>query len=284
MTATALERRTLSFRALDYRFDVSGDDDELLARVAACYRDLAAEPAGAREAPARYELLAGSSDDRVRLTCDGTPVFGESARSHALGVLLWHVNAQATQRAMPGHVVLHAAAATRGGRALVLAAPMESGKTTTVSGLVRAGFGYLTDEAAAVCLADGHVEPFPKSLAIDSGSWHVLDALADHDVGGMATQWQVPVSSLPQGHLAERTPLSVVVLPKYTRGSETVLEPVSRAAAVLSLAASTFQFLDAPERNLDALADVVAGADCYRLTIGSLERAVTVIDDLMGDR
>ena len=135
MTA-ALTGRALSFRALDYRFDVQAEDEELLARVAGCYRDLAATSPPASGTAAQYELLRGSTDGMYRLVCDGRPVFTDSTPSHVLGTLLWHVNAQTTQRPAPGHVVLHAAAAVRGGRAVVLPAPMESGKTTTVSGLV----------------------------------------------------------------------------------------------------------------------------------------------------
>ena len=158
---------------------------------------------------------------------------------------------------------------------------MESGKTTTVSGLVQAGFGYLTDEAAAVHIGDLHVEPFPKSLAVDSGSWQVLEAMAPYDVGGMPRQWQIPVSTLPTGLLASRAPVAFVVLPRFVPGSDTTLEPVSRATAVMQMSASTFQFLDAPQRNLDVLARVATASRCYQLTIGSLAHAVDLLDQLM---
>ena len=271
--------RTLSFRALGYRFDVVGEDAPLLQRVAECYQDLAL--AGDAGEAVRYVVAPGHHEGEVRLLCDGTEVC-DGAPSYVLGMLLWHVNQRTTQRPAPGHVVLHAAAATRDGRAVVLAAPMESGKTTTVAGLVQAGWGYLTDEAAAVSLDDLHVEAFHKSLSVDTGSWGVLSALRKLDVGGMATQWQVPVSTLAAGALAGRTPLGWVVLPRYVPGATTVLEPVSRATAVMSLAASTFCFIDQPQRNLDALARVVRDVDCYRLTVGSLDEAVALLDEMAG--
>jgi hypothetical protein len=157
---------------------------------------------------------------------------------------------------------------------------MESGKTTTVAGLVRAGYGYLTDEAAAVCLDDLHVEPFHKSLSIDAGSWGVLESLRPLDAGAGPTQWQVPVSSIPGARLADRTPLAWFVLPRYVAGSVTRLERVTRAAAVMSLAASTFGFLDEPQRSLDGLAHLVRNADCYQLTVGSLDEAIAQLTRL----
>ncbi len=278
-------RTALAFAALDYRFEVASADDDLIARVAEVYRDLRADGDDSDEPTSRYELVPGNQEGMRRLLCDGEPVVGDVSPSQVLGYLIWHVNAQATtRRQMPDHVLLHAAAATRSGRAVVLAAPMESGKTTTVSGLVRAGWGYLTDEAAAVRLDDLHVEPWHKSLAVDDGSWAVLPELAEHDAGGMPSQWQVPVSRIPGAQLADRTPIGWVVLPRYVEGASTSLEAVSPATALVELAASTFQFRDAPVRHLDALADLVRAVGCYRLTIGSLHDAVETLTRLAESR
>jgi hypothetical protein len=275
-------RTALTFRALEHVFEVRTADDDLARRVADVYRDLAVPgPATAGSAVVVYELVPGTAPGFWQLLCDGDPVFGDATASRVLGLLLWHVNAQATQRPMPGHVVLHAAAATWAGRAVVLPAPMESGKTTTVTGLLLAGFGYLTDEAAAVSTADLHVEPFHKSLSVDDGSWQVLAALRDQDAGGMPSQWQVPVSSIAASSLSSRTPVAYVVLPKYVAGADTALTPISRAEAVLELCASTFQFLDDPVRNLEGLAALCRSVECYRLTVGDLDAAVAEVRDLV---
>jgi hypothetical protein len=279
VTTTALQL-AVRFRALGYCFDVSSDDAELLSRASRCYQDLTREP-GADDEVVRYHFAAGTESGTFRLFCDGEPVLGTGPAAQVLATLLWHVNARTTQRPSANHLVLHAAAAVRDGRTIVLPAPMESGKTTTVSGLVQAGFGYLTDEAAAIHVDDLHVEPFPKSLAVDNGSWHVLEAMAPYDVGGMSRQWQIPVSTLPTGSLAARSPVAFVVLPRFVPGSDTILEPVSRATAVMAMSASTFQFLDAPEGNLDVLARVATASCCYELTIGSLAHAVDLLDRLM---
>ncbi len=246
------------------------------------YRDLAVADGDVGEGSrVVYKLVPGSAPGFWQLRCDDVPVFSDATAFHVLGTLLWHVNAQATQRTMPGHVLLHAAAATWDGRAVVLPAPMESGKTTTVTGLLLAGFGYLTDEAAAVSLTDLHVEPFHKSLSVDNGSWPVLAGLREQDAGGMPAQWQVPVSSLGTSSLSSRAPVAFVVLPKYVAGADTVLEPLTPATAALELCASTFQFLADPIRNLEGLATLCRTVECYRLTIGDLDAAVTLVRELV---
>jgi hypothetical protein len=159
---------------------------------------------------------------------------------------------------------------------------MQSGKTTLVAGLVGAGFAYLTDEAAAVSVDDHHVEPFHKSLSIDQGSWQVLEDLGEYDVGGLPTQWQVPVGSLPKARLATRAQLAFVVLPRYDRGTRTTLEPISGAEAVMGMAASAFQFMQEPRWCLDELSRVAHSAQCFRLAIGSLDDAIALINDLWG--
>jgi hypothetical protein len=112
----------------------------------------------------------------------------------------------------------------------------------------------------------------------------VLPGLAEHDAGGMPAQWQVPVSRIPGARLADRTPIGWVVLPRYVEGATTLLEAVSPATALIDLAASTFQFRDAPVRHLDALADVVRAVDSYRLTVGSLDDAVETLNRLAETR
>jgi hypothetical protein len=276
-----LTARGLSFRALAFRFDVSGEDEPLLERVASSCRDLAVVPQRGKPAAAAYHIAHGSTRDTRRLLFNGQPVAAEASRSHVLAMLLWHVNVEATQRTRGTHTVLHAAAAARGGQAIVLPAPMDSGKTTIVAGLVQDGFGYLTDEAAAVSVDDLHVEPFPKSLSIDAGSWAVLAPLRDHDVGQLPAQWIVPVSSLQSGWLATRTPVAAVVVPRYQRGAKTALEPMPRSEAVVAMASAAFNFDVAPEAHLDVFSRIAGESGCYRLTIGSLPRAVELISDLM---
>jgi hypothetical protein len=212
---------------------------------------------------------------------NGTLVTATNRADRALWVLLWHINAEVIQRSTPRWPLVHAAAAVTEGVAVLLPGPAESGKTTTVAGLVRAGFAYLTDEAVAI---DGETlvaQPYPKALSIDQGSWPILSDLRPTHDERLAGRWQVPVGQIHPDAVSGPAPIRFVISPEYHVGATTRLEPVSRGEMLTCLADSTFQFQDNAGRNLEVLANVVANADCYRLTMSDLDQAVKLIADVM---
>src|SRR5207344_950749 len=113
----------------------------------------------------------------------------------------------------------HAGGIERDGVACVLPADPESGKTTLTTGLVRAGYSYLTDEAVSFDWETGEIEPYPKPLSIDPGSQFLFPELepslppgADGEADG---QWQVPPSSIRTDAVGGRCRAAYVVFPKY---------------------------------------------------------------------
>lgn len=267
------------FRALHHHFRIRCCDAELGHRLAAVLADLRTD-----EEPAQYYSIVdrGASrtgryavywgDQRINLTRSPETV---------AGLLLWHVNAEVCRTSCDDFVLLHAAAASLSDRAVILPAPMESGKTTTVAGLVRRGFSYLTDEAAALDPATGQVVAFPKALAVDAGSWEVLADLAEYDVGVKSNQWQLPVSAIRPEALVSRAVPRAIVAPAYRPGERTRLEPVSRAEMVYWMADSTFHFQRNARRNLDVLSEVARACLCYRLVVSDLDRAVDLVAELV---
>ena len=210
------------------------------------------------------------------------PITATDWLDRALAVLLWHINAEVVRRTTPRYPLLHAAAAVLRGVAVLLPGPPESGKTTTVAGLVRAGFGYLTDEAVAIDPDTMLARPYPKPLSVDRGSWDVLADVRPSHHGRVSGQWQVPARLIRPDAVAGPAPVRFVVVPAYKTRTATRLEPMSRGETLMSLADSTFQFQDNVRRNLTVLARVVAGADCYRLAVDDLDSAVTLIEELVG--
>ena len=65
------------------------------------------------------------------------------------------------------HLLVHAGAVVApDGTAVLLPGPSGAGKTTLVAGLVRAGFGYLSDEAGAIDPATLCVHAFARPLGL----------------------------------------------------------------------------------------------------------------------
>lgn len=270
--------RTLPGRygALDHRFAVDTDDQLLggwLEAVLAPLED-------GVEAAGRYELRGGPP---ASLSFDGAPI-AEGPASYVLGMLLWHVNREAVARS-PGVVRLHAAAAARDDAAVLLPAAMESGKTTLVAGLVRAGLRYLSDEVAAVDPDNLRIRAYPKALSIDPGSWDVLADLRPEVPEQLAPllplQWIVPAGSVrPGAELATAEP-RLLIAPRYEAGARSRLVPLSRVEALLHAAGSTFELGAHAARDLPVLGRLVERCACYRLVVGDLDEACRLVLDAL---
>lgn len=180
-------------------------------------------------------------------------------------------------------LVMHAGGVAKNGSALVLPAVSESGKSTLTAGLVRAGLDYLSDEAIAFRWHSCHIEPYPKPITLDPGSWHLFPELRPNgETGAEVASWQVSPDGIRPGCVAEAATARWLVFPKYTYGATTELSPIAKGEALVEACKNTFRFRDHGRRALDTLAVIVRHCDCYRLAVGSLDDAVGVVTSLMG--
>jgi hypothetical protein len=254
-----------------------------LAPLVAPFR--ASAPMGVHD-ESRYEIRSDCDEPRQPYTLfyGGEELSrGRAARDFAQ-ILTWHVNQSVIAASVDRYVLLHASAATRAGITVILPADMESGKTTTVAGLLRAGFEYVTDEAVAIDPATGMVTPFPKTLSLDPGSWPLFPECRPGSAERLE-QWHVTPQQLgAQAASSGVAPPRVVVFPRYVPGSETLLLPLSKGDAVHELARMTFAFAKHPVRNLSTLKQISVNASVARLVIGSLDGAVDAIENLVSQR
>lgn len=281
-----------------YRFDVVvevgfPESDWLMAGLARITRPLrgtatATPPAGMRGVH-RYSVVdRGVVEAPFALYCGPTRLLQGASADAVVRKLAWHINHQMVAATCDDYVVLHAAAATCGGLTVMLAGPEEHGKTTTVAGLLRAGYDYVTDEAVVIDAATLSVRPFPKALSVDEGAWplfasSVRGLLPPQDRHGPTTarerQCQLPAERL--GSRSRHTPVQpprLLVFPRYVGGSVTRASRLTPGESLRELALSTFHFERKAARNLRALAGVVAGASAIRLVIGDLDEAVREIE------
>ena len=272
---------------IGYRVDFATDDPTLAALLARAYagfpvaeradHHVCVDPEAADAAP------AGESPG-WQLLVDGTSMARAATAGGVLGALVGTVNRSAAE-ASPLALV-HAGAVERGGIGVVLPAPMESGKTTLTTGLVRAGFGYLTDEAAAFDRATRTLVPYPKPLSLDRGSWPLFPDLEPHEPFPTdeykASQWQVPAVDVRPDALGRPCAARFVVFPTYAEGATTRLEPMPRAEALVELARNTFRFDREGRPTFALLADVLRGAEVFRMPVGDLDAAVALVSALVG--
>jgi len=283
-------RTTPQYRALDLAFTVRVMGDDLADYVEAIFSPLLAPPSDTRAAVPHHVYSVLDEGERYQrryaVYFDGQPIVRTPSEPMALVYLLWHLN-RAVVEASDRRLLLHAAAAEHQGAAVLLPAPMDAGKTTLVAGLTLRGFGYLTDEVVAIDPSTRRVDPFPKPLSIELGSWEVLAPLRPAPDARFARFsdeiWHVVPDAIRPGAAAGPSVPRVVVTPRYESGARTVIEPMSRAEAVMMLAENAFNFASHKAAGLDTLAAVVRRCECYRLTTGSLDDACAAILDVVSN-
>ena len=272
--------RCWRYRALDYSFRLEVDDD------------LVYEMLDGYLAPFRSTDDRASSTLRVRrahgglfsLEVDGKAVPPVLSASDVTRSIVWAVQQDAIRRTS-SLLLLHASVAALGASAVALPAPMDSGKTTLVAGLVRSGFSYVSDEVLAIDPLTGLVRPFQKALRLEPPSWPLFPGLLQSLPAEMRTAEEdtpyhyVSAEALRPGAIEGQTPVSLrwVVFPSYVAGSTTRMEPISRAEALVALVDNSYNFKRFKAEGVRVLAQVLRDADCYRLRIGDLPSAIDAV-------
>lgn len=273
----------LRFRCLSHDFGVAADRERDLAAVGQALEPfVVGESAG--EPTVLYELRTTASGS-YSLVVDGERVRVSDDPAEPLDLLLWYVG-EYTVLAEKGLLLLHAGAVLApDGRALLLPGASGSGKSTTTFGLVRAGFGYLSDEFAVVDPETSEVFAFPRPLALKGGTRRLMpqvDALAV--LAPLDPGQTVHVAAERIGaRVADRSfAPGWVVFPRYEAGARTTLEALSPGETCVELVRGTFRPDGRVPQVLATMARVAREARGHRLTIGDLDEAVALLTRLVG--
>ncbi len=250
-------------------------DDAAAGRIRALLRD-APRTRRAADHVIRLELSSGPEPTRT-LFQNGDIVRPDMDPAMSVSVLLWviHQAAMRTDR----FVVLHAGCVALNGRGYLLPGEREVGKSTLVTGLVRDGFSYLSDELGAISLDDGLLHPHARPIGLDPGSFPSFPELEPSDLAEFADQrrWHLRADDVRAGSRSTPAPPAVVVFPSYAPGAPPSLEPVSRPEALWLLARSAVNLDIVGRRGFITLGDIAASVRAYRLHTGNLVDACRMI-------
>ena len=217
----------------------------------------------------------GAEDFRVRRRCEVLP--------H----LEWYINWQII-RNRRDYVQLHASSLELDGQAMILVGDPGAGKTTLTAGLLAGGWSYLCDEFALIDPETCLIHPYPRALCIKEASFRVIDGL------GLPLCRKTPYQKAIKGRVAFLNPLDIradvvgspapirwVIFPKYVAGASPLLQPMTRSEAAEALAQQCFNARVFQARALSVLAEVVRGAECYRLRSGEITATCQLVQRLV---
>jgi hypothetical protein len=270
-------------RALRFVAEIEVADPALDGYLRRLFRDLRTDDAGAIDVEWQVEAAEADGSAGWAFVTRGHDRYEFTDSGHVALEMLQTLNARCVAT-WPG-VVCHAGCVSLDDRAVMLPAHPNAGKTTLTTGLVRAGFRYVTDEGVAFEDGTTRIRPYPKPLALDAGSWSLFPEFEPAaDLPGddyKRTQWHIPASDIRADAVSGACDARWIVFPTYEAGAATELVPMRRAAALVELAKNTFDFPRHGVSALEQLATVVRACDCYRLTVGNLADAVASIEDLV---
>jgi hypothetical protein len=270
-----------SYRAVEYCFRIR----TALPRIAALVDNLLSpfRSEDVNGAPA-YTLTQREADGFFSLSLDGQPIGETATAGGVVHSLLWFVHKEAVASATEV-LALHAGAVSWRGAGVVLPGTTGSGKTTLVTGLIRAGFSYLSDEAALIDPQTRRLQPFQKSLTLRPESLRLLpeltERLAPEFAWNTRIRYDLPVEAVRSNAVGGPCKVRYVITPRFVRGSKSRLAPVSRAETLVNLSENAFNLRHFARRGLAALADVVRGAECFQMQVGDLESAVDAVKTLV---
>jgi hypothetical protein len=214
---------------------------------------------------------------------DGDVVDTTDSEGETIARLLGLLNA--TVMIGNSRAVVHAGAVALVDTGVLMPGASNAGKSTLTAGLVRAGFGYLSEEAVAFEPGSSVMLPYPRPLTISEAGLALfpeIDLDAPGVVGPWEGDWFVPASVLRPGSVHGPAAVRVVVFPRYDPTARTELVPLGRAEAVRDLIANTIEYRDRMRMLLDHYATIINGCECYRLTTNDLGEAVDAVRSLVG--
>ena len=276
------------FRGLAYEFAIRSTDAAIGRYLSRALGSLALAGRGAATGASRhvYSVIERPEPPAYAVYLDDLDLVAVASPDRAIRHVLWHVNTEVIRRARD-HVLVHAGGAVLGDSAVVLPGPINAGKTTLVAGLVRDGFGYLTDELVALHLGTGLLDPYPRPLNLSEGSWTAVPELRPpgwKPGNPLAPrQWHVDLGAVRPGAVAAAAPPRFVIAPHFEPGAEAALEPLSRGAALELLMREAMNLHRHGDAAFRSLLDLVRRSVCARLRTGSLPGAVRLVRDVVED-
>lgn len=226
---------------------------------------------------------------QVLFCADGRSVFKPLPYKHAFPMLEWGMN-WCVARQVFDQLVFHAAAVERGGRALLLAAPPESGKSTLCAALVAHGWRLLTDESTLWNLRRDELSGPARPISLKNASIDVIaecypDAVLSErncdTLKGTVAHLQPPLSSIERA--GEPAQPRWLIFPRFRPGAKTLLAPRSPGEAFMELAANGFNYGALGRRAFRRTADLIAQVESYDFVYSRLDEAMELFDELAAD-
>jgi HprK-related kinase A len=223
---------------------------------------------------------------QILFSLDGQSPFKPLARTQALALFEWGLNACIGSRAHQ-YLIYHAAALERGGAAVIMPGVPGAGKSTLAAALSNRGWRLLSDELTLLSPTDGTLAALARPINLKNQSIALMrrfvpDGVFSAEVNDTAkgTICLLRASDDSIRRVAEPAMPRWVVFPRWKADAPASFQAVPKAAAMLELGIQSMNYSIHGANGFTATADLVERCDCLRFEYGQLDDAISAFDDL----
>jgi hypothetical protein len=170
---------------------------------------------------------------------------------------------------------LHAGAAERNGKALLLSGPSGCGKSTLTTLLCGLGWKLMSDDMAPMRMSSLEVLAYPQSPI------RRLDSGIDIEAHGIGTLEREPIEMSETDFRREPAAVGAIVFPSYKRGAKASIHSLSQGEGALEVIRNCTNFAELKDTGVTFAATLCASVPVYRLAFGGGQKAVSLLDDLL---
>lgn len=184
------------------------------------------------------------------------------------------------------HLLLHASAAERDGRVLVMTGLSGSGKSTLSAILAENGWRFLADEFALVDLEQGHIHPFPRLISLKNSSIAAMGKIIHQKMRfgpilkdtpkGDIRHLVPPQSAIDAMH--ESAPPVLLLYPSF--GKKKQIRGVAPTENFVRLTQASTNYVALGEAGFDALTNFVQQVPAFAIDYSNADEAMAMIDEL----
>lgn len=224
---------------------------------------------------------------QVLFKLDGLTLFEPFPEDTSFPLFEWGLNWSVAQRSHQ-YLILHAASLETRGAGILMPAIPGSGKSTLCAAMTHRDWRLLSDEFGLFDLAERHLVPFPRPVALKNESIEVIRTFAPDAVIGplfpktrKGTVAHLRPKPEAVARMAEPVRPRLVVFPKFSAGAPTVLRMLSKGQAFMRLAHNSFNYEIVGPDGFQAVGEIIRNCSCYELSFGSLDDAIAHLDRLI---
>ena len=219
---------------------------------------------------------------------DGPLPFKPLPQTQSFAMFEWGLNWCVANNAHQ-YLVIHSAVVEKNGKAIIFPGTPGSGKSTLCAGLVSQGWRLLSDEMALLSTETGLITPIPRPISLKNESIDIVRSFANDDIfvgtpvhdtaKGSVAHMCAPTSSVARSD--EPAMPAAIIFPKYRKGANIELSPLSKGRTFIELAENSFNYHILGSTAFSVLTAMLDQCECFRLSYHNLDDAYATLGNLI---